>query len=444
MRQRLFLIMLTILLAAGCGGGAGTHQPSEPIPQQPSEPIPQPTVESVPPVRASDAEAMPVWRRHDQLAIGTMRINPRRITNGNYGSGAPVRDGQSRIAVESYLMAHARGTPDKAPGLAIFRSAPTVHLASGASAFQRQQVVLALQTLNETLPPRWHLRMGADVAPHTTPPAGRIHIGFDADAPDAGTADVQIGADGPIHSARVTINPSRITDRMMPRALAHELLHSLGFASHIESPDSALSAVLDPSLPGVAMSLYPIDRDGLTAAYVYVQPGTQPMEIWDSLGAWADTSTYLVGRYASSDYGIAMRNGVGRPWAIGDEPDVSLADSPLTGSLSWRGTFLGMTPVGAYVVGDAGIRIDAERLLGSVDFTGLETWPVGERAIAFTGEPWMDGDLRYSVEVLGNTFREIGGDDGILTGIFVGKAHEGAAGTLERDDLTGAFGAERK
>ena len=42
-----------------------------------------------------------------------------------------------------------------------------------------------------------------------------------------------------------------------------------------------------------------------------------------------------------------------------------------------------------------------------------------------------------------NAFRETGGDDGLLTGIFTGANHEGAAGTLERDDLTAAFGAAR-
>ena len=56
---------------------------------------------------------------------------------------------------------------------------------------------------------------------------------------------------------------------------------------------------------------------------------------------------------------------------------------------------------------------------------------------------WDDGDLSYVIAVRGNTFRETGGDEGRLTGVFVGAAHEGAAGTLERDDLTAAFGAAR-
>ena len=56
---------------------------------------------------------------------------------------------------------------------------------------------------------------------------------------------------------------------------------------------------------------------------------------------------------------------------------------------------------------------------------------------------WGDGDLGYSIDVHGNTFRQTGGDDGILTGAFFGESHEGMGGTLEREDLTAAFGGTR-
>ena len=83
-------------------------------------------------------------------------------------------------------------------------------------------------------------------------------------------------------------------------------------------------------------------------------------------------------------------------------------------------------------------------LAGRTDFTNLETWAArtvpGE---AGTGTRWLDGDLGYTIAVRGNTFRETGGDDGRVTGIFVGREHEGATGTLERSDLTAAFGAAR-
>ena len=58
-----------------------------------------------------------------------------------------------------------------------------------------------------------------------------------------------------------------------------------------------------------------------------------------------------------------------------------------------------------------------------------------------TGTMWGDGNL--DIAVRGNTFQQTGGDEGILTGMFTGLQHEGAAGALVRDDLTAAFGANR-
>ena len=66
-----------------------------------------------------------------------------------------------------------------------------------------------------------------------------------------------------------------------------------------------------------------------------------------------------------------------------------------------------------------------------------------------------DGNLNYAIAIHGGvtppgqaghtayTFRESGGDAGKLTGTFTGQNHEGVAGTLERSDLTAAFGGAR-
>ena len=108
----------------------------------------------------------------------------------------------------------------------------------------------------------------------------------------------------------------------------------------------------------------------------------------------------------------------------------------LSGSVSWIGTLLGLTPTAASVAGDAEIGVNLRTLTGRANFTNLETWAVGAApGEAGTGAMWGDGDLGYSIAVRGNTFRETGGDAGRLTGVFVGASHEGAAGTLERSDL---------
>ena len=140
-------------------------------------------------------------------------------------------------------------------------------------------------------------------------------------------------------------------------------------------------------------------------------------------------------------FGVALRNGYAEPWAYGLSPDSDLVDnSALSGTARWTGTLLGMTPLAASVAGDASIDVDLATLDGTVGFTSLEQWN-GAPGEAGTGATWLDGDLAYTIAVTGNAFRETGGDAGMLTGIFTGPGHEGAAGTLERADLTAAFGA---
>ena len=120
-----------------------------------------------------------------------------------------------------------------------------------------------------------------------------------------------------------------------------------------------------------------------------------------------------------------------------------MAENPnLSGSVIWNGTIVGLTPSAQSVTGDASIGVNLGTLTGLASFTELESW-VGSPGDAGTGEMWLDGDLGYSIAVRGNVFTETGGDDGRLTGVFVGDYHEGATGTLERSDLTAAFGASR-
>ena len=133
-----------------------------------------------------------------------------------------------------------------------------------------------------------------------------------------------------------------------------------------------------------------------------------------------------------------------------------MAESVGEGSAIWTGNLVGLTPVGATVVGDARVSVDLGTLTGAADFTALETWDAGVApGAAGTGARWGDGDLSYGIAIRGGetepgvaghtayTFRETGGDAGTLTGTFVGQQHEGVAGTLVRDDVTAAFGGAR-
>ena len=95
-------------------------------------------------------------------------------------------------------------------------------------------------------------------------------------------------------------------------------------------------------------------------------------------------------------------------------------------------------------LGDAEISVDLDTLTGRAGFGELESWPASAAPGARgSGRQWLDGDLAYTIAVRGNGFIQTGGDAGRLTGAFVGPSHETATSTLERTDLTAAFGASR-
>ena len=116
--------------------------------------------------------------------------------------------------------------------------------------------------------------------------------------------------------------------------IIHELFHAMGFLVH---PDmvSILSYSRELTgyggLPGHVV--YPLDREGLLAAYTRLKPGVAPEDIDEDLGPWSDTSIHVRGVLGLSDegelaFGAAHRNGFVQPWAYGTSPDMELADNP--------------------------------------------------------------------------------------------------------------------
>ena len=187
--------------------------------------------------------------------------------------------------------------------------------------------------------------------------------------------------------------------------------------------------------------LFPVDREALRALYSRLDVGDGP----DDFGPWSAQTWRIDGNGPHANFGVALRNGYAEPWAYGPAPSSDLArNRALSGMVTWTGALLGLTPDAAAVAGNAEIGVSLASMIGSAAFTELETWGAEVApGMEGTGTTWGDGDLRYSIAVRGNTFRETGGDAGRLTGIFIGRSHEGAAGTLERTDLTAAFGAAR-
>lgn len=257
--------------------------------------------------------------------------------------------------------------------------------------------------------------------------------------------------------------------------LVHELLHTVGMYGHVDTY-AFNSSISNFGVPG---TLTPVDREALRVLYGRLQP-RDPWTDPAGLGPWTAESLHFHANGPFAGFGVTLRNGYAEPWAYGFLPapktqpsdyrsEVFLIDNPtLSGTVTWNGTLLGVSPLGnepddtkrafASVAGDAQISVNLDNLTGRADFTNLEAWDPNPQAVAgeewayfatpFPGEPqtgrtWGDGDLNYDIAVQNNGFRQIGGDDGILSGHFTGHDHEGAAGTLERSDLTAAFGAER-
>ena len=208
-------------------------------------------------------------------------------------------------------------------------------------------------------------------------------------------------------------------------------------------------SVIRPRIPQNVNTyiLGPADREALLAAYTRFRPGAEAHEISaQSLGAWTDVSTHLLGIMEleggqSVGFGVVFRNGLFQPWASGPTPPTSLGNNrALRGTVSWDGLFLGMTPSARHLVdGDALLAINLLTLAGSLDLTNMTQTRVSDTSLS----TWGDGNLRYSVDVERNSFRSTGGDDGQVAGAFFGRNHEAMGGVLERRDLSGAFGGKR-
>ena len=238
-------------------------------------------------------------------------------------------------------------------------------------------------------------------------------------------------------------------DDFAPSATSIGLFVALGFFRQVddsELPDSLVRERASPSF----WHRRGIDGDALFAAYDRLAPGILPEDLSvESLGPWDDTSFHLRGDldFAGGEaaFGVALRNDLARPWATGTAPLAELADNTaLFGTVSWHGALLGLTPAAETVAGRARLTVELRTLDSELAFSGLEHWGVEQApGAAGTGTRWGDGDLEYSIEIRGNSFHRIGGDDGEVVGAFFGAAHEAMGGVLEQDDLAAGFGGVR-
>lgn len=364
------------------------------------------------------------------------------------------RGGSSELLAEYLKQSAQVQRTDGTPVVLRFKAPPEVRFGgAAATAEDTQRLMRAVQLVNTALPLEWRMEM-----PHGVPlplpdedERDGIHVEFVSEADyDRSSAD-SLGyamtawlPDGSIPHATVTINEAYRADgeQQAVAVLAHELIHALGIGHVSSRLATIMAADLDLAHPEMPLSiLYPIDRQALRALYGRLDAG----DAYNSFGVWNDTQTHLVGNGDHASFGVALRNGYAEPWAHGLLAESDLADNPsLAGTAAWTGFLLGFTPEAAPVAGNARLGVKLDDLTGNAIFTSLESWAVGEvPGSAGTGTKWGRGSLFYTIAVTGNTFQQTGSDEGFLTGAFFGESHEGMGGTLERDDLTAAFGGER-
>ena len=488
-------LALAVMLLAGCGG-SGSDAPTTtapPIVERPTDPRPtverlpypyQPTGtysrDGLPPLADADAARTPVYWDGERLMVGvdqgsqyvdTFTISDvgspgftigriirdlaaalpvateRGDTEVRYGR---LSDGVGEQVVAAYLD-EARGSFATALR---WEGVPEVRLVGAPRARDRQLLVAAVQLVNAALPAGSKLSVGTSTATRSdaidvefVDCYGARHTCGGGSAAATTFTRIRNGervADAHVYFCRETNSYGREHEAVT--LLAHELLHALGFDEHVSSQFASINvgtgALHHARQHGVnkPMSLlYPVDRKALRALYGRLDVGDDPT----AFGPWGATTLRVEGVGPHATFGVALRNGYAEPWAYGRAPAGTLSANPaLSGEVVWTGALLGLTPAGAAVADEAHIGVDLGTLIGAASFAGLESW-TGAPGEPGTGATWGDGDLGYSLVIRGNTLRETGGDAGVLTGVFVGAAHEGAAGTLERDDLTAAFGVER-
>ena len=392
---------------------------------------------------------------------GRIDVQPQLTTSFSEAVSIP-----SALTVSRYLSEHASGGPwnsgpdftfKQPPGLVRFAEPPTLRITEGASDKERGIALYAVDLINRALPYEQHIQIGEDAPDDTTVeilPDGQILVAF-LDAPPGigerpnaeAAADLRIEyaydedqqrmEKQSLLAARPWLNRTFFDahgdDEAMLSVLVHELLHSLGLAGH--ASNEFLSSNMYNGWVPVTGGLPDIDAVSLQTLYTRLEPRTEPEDLSvESLGLWDSQATAHMGRYGDLSFGVTYHNGLSRPWTSGIRPDSDLAENTvIQGTVSWEGGLVGFTSDQEPLSGETAISVNLGSLSGQAEFTELKS----------EGAVWGDGSLDYDISVIGNFFRGIGGDDGSLSGTFYGQSHEGVAGSLERSDMTAAFGARR-
>ena len=499
--RRYIAAFCAVALLSACGGGGGAPTPEAPpvVPHQPPEPPPVAPHQAAKPLSADVTDngnflgIGPAFADQspdiDDLPAGTETARDGiRIRSGHWRD-AQGRDGSATAAeVVRFLksfqtQAYRESGSDARLVFNDFGEQKTLRIDSTASQRERSLVRAALRNINTALPWANRILLGSDITERLATediPNGEIHVHFTDGTgswPEYHENDEDenvrvLGIGGATSEELKVLSGYTYIDReavggddtTMEFVITHELLHAYGIGAHVD-PDAYPDALLVPRLPrnldAVPRLYLALDGEAFLAE-IRIDPGIPVADLRAAdFGPWEATGFHLLGwaelggvNTGALQFGAGYRSGLGKPWAYGQVPATRLQDNPgLTGqqTATWRGSLLGFTGAGRTVSGDAEIGIHLRHLRGNADFTALESWASETHPGApGSGRLWGDGDLGYTIEVRTEAGTEAfvstfaaGDDPGVVTGAFVGTAHEGAAGVLEHPDLSAAFGAAR-
>jgi len=405
--RRMLTALLTagMLVLAGCGGGGGPINPGSANQAEPQE----------------DATA---WsERHHQ------------------GIGPDARRDYRQAMYEDCALDREDCSQSGDGWLHAWNQLPEVHVSSSSTQQEVWAIRRALGILNRSLPAEYRLNhqttrrtfAGVDrddqvERSESLVPEGVIHAEvYPYDDPEFGGVAWTNGERGYALGDRDDYdlsNPHGM--RPLVDTMVHEFLHALGLGGH---PHPIHTSIMS----------YRHYREGeldrvplIDAAILY------DLYEW---GSW-DTEMKLVSDHAGGvHFGVdSLHRGTAViPWVDAGHIVAPRLDE-LSGRASYSGTLVGYAPDGSALHGDADLGVDFGRGTGEARFHRIADWE---------GSWWNRNGYRYDLSLYGHYFdstMDSRDRDGIpdVTGAFYGFEAETAAGTLQRPEITAAFGAETR
>ena len=355
-------------------------------------------------------------------------------------------------------------------------SEPPVVMLERGSESARDATERAVHAINRGLPDDWQITVAQETVPddsypettrsgemitHTlianSPHRGAIFLqarplaewtfpaGYE-NPPDTSSSGSDIGyhrafniVSGPPYryeGGKIWADSEKLNEAELSKTIAHELIHVLG-RGHVNSNDRPRWSVMQTgrNTGHPEDILFPVDRGALQAIYATARGAIRFDSLEAELAGWDDDEYEVSGSFGPLSLGVWARYGVPdvaddlvKPWFSSN-----VAPSPVfEGSATWTGHLLGMTSEKDAIRGKAEIKLE----LGSESLHGRARF--GELVSIESGDPWIEGELSYSLRGEGNRFFD---PDGKIDGTIHGTRHEAVAGTLHEQGLVAAFGA---